>query len=128
MYGFIIVISLIGSLNIINTISTNMILRKREFSTLKAIGMTMGQINKMVLFEGIQYGLTGSICGLGIGLPLAYFLYTKVTSLMEFGWQIPWGDVTIAVIGSITIGLLSSLIPLRRIRKSSIIDDIRMEE
>ena len=40
LYGFIIVISLIGITNIFNTITTNMTLRKREFATLKSIGMT----------------------------------------------------------------------------------------
>ena len=34
LYGFIIVISLIGITNIFNTISTNMVLRKNEFATL----------------------------------------------------------------------------------------------
>ena len=34
LYGFIIVISLIGITNIFNTISTNMALRKNEFATL----------------------------------------------------------------------------------------------
>ena len=36
LYGFIIVISLIGITNIFNTITTNMTLRKREFATLKS--------------------------------------------------------------------------------------------
>ena len=40
LYGFIIVISLIGITNIFNTITTNMELRKQEFAMLKSIGMT----------------------------------------------------------------------------------------
>ena len=40
LYGFIIVISLIGITNIFNTITTNMELRKQEFAMLKSVGMT----------------------------------------------------------------------------------------
>jgi putative ABC transport system permease protein len=35
VYGFVIVVSLISCVNIINTITTNIILRKREFAALK---------------------------------------------------------------------------------------------
>src|SRR5699024_922252 len=40
LYGFIVLISLIGITNIFNTISTNINLRRREFANLKSIGMT----------------------------------------------------------------------------------------
>ncbi|MFD2877246.1 FtsX-like permease family protein [Paenibacillus rhizoplanae] len=40
LYGFIGVIVLIAFLNIVNTVSTNLILRTKEFAVLKAIGMT----------------------------------------------------------------------------------------
>lgn len=128
LYGFIIVIALIGSLNIINTVSTNMILRKREFSTLKAIGMHMGQINKMVILEGLLYGFVGSIYGLIIGLPISYLLYNQLSGLSGFPWTIPWDNISIAMGGSILIGLLSIIIPLRRIKENNIIESIRMEE
>ena len=44
LYGFIIVISLVGITNIFNTITTNMELRSREFAMLKSIGMTKKRI------------------------------------------------------------------------------------
>ena len=44
LYGFIIVITLIGITNVFNTITTNMELRKPEFAMLKSIGMTSKRI------------------------------------------------------------------------------------
>ena len=44
LYGFIIVISLIGVTNIFNTITTNMNLRRQEFAMLKSVGMTFKRI------------------------------------------------------------------------------------
>ena len=44
LYGFIIVITLIGITNIFNTITSNMNLRSKEFANLKSIGMTKKRI------------------------------------------------------------------------------------
>ena len=63
MYGFIVVVSLIGAVNIINTITTNLILRKKEIASLSAIGMTYKNIKRMISTEGILYGLYGSLYG-----------------------------------------------------------------
>ncbi len=46
LYGFIIVIALIGITNIFNTITTNMELRSREFATLRSIGMTRKEFRR----------------------------------------------------------------------------------
>ena len=56
LYGFIIVITLIGVTNIFNTISTNMALRKSEFASLKSIGMTKKEFNKMIRLETVFIG------------------------------------------------------------------------
>ncbi len=52
-YGLIVVIALIGITNIINTLSTGMELRSREFATLRSIGMTDKQFAGMVARECI---------------------------------------------------------------------------
>ncbi|MEM5773561.1 MAG: ABC transporter permease, partial [Anaerolineaceae bacterium] len=41
-YGFLTLITLVGVTNIINTIDTNLHLRKREFAMLKSVGLTPG--------------------------------------------------------------------------------------
>ena len=40
-FGFITLISMIAAVNVFNTISTNVMLRKREFAMMKSMGMTM---------------------------------------------------------------------------------------
>ena len=54
LYGFITVITLIGITNIFNTITTNMALRKKEFATIKSIGMTKKEFNKMINLTRLQ--------------------------------------------------------------------------
>jgi putative ABC transport system permease protein len=129
LYGFVAVISLIGSLNIINTISTNLLLRKKELSMLKAVGMTQSGVKRMVSVEALFYGIIASIYGGIIGTGLSYLLYRFVTDgIQDFPWTIPWNSLLISVTGTVLIALISGFMPLRRINNSNIVDNMRMEE
>ena len=75
LYGFIIVISLIGITNIFNTITTNMELRKQEFAMLKSIGMTTKEFNRMIRLESIMYGTKSLLIGIPLGILGSYGIY-----------------------------------------------------
>lgn len=127
VYGFVAVISLIGSVNIVNTVTTNIILRKREFATLKSIGLTQKGLKKMVILEGLLYGITGAIYGSVLGCGLTYVLANQLMRSREFIWTIPWQAVAIASVASILIGYVSVLSPLSRIKKENLIEVIKEE-
>ena len=125
IYGFVVVVSLIGSVNIINTITTNIILRKREFAALKSIGLTQKGLKKMIVLEGFMYGIVGTIYGSIIAYALSFSMYKGLGGVREFPWNFPWSAVAIAGIAAIVIGYLSVLSPLSRIRKENLIEAIR---
>lgn len=129
LYGFIVVIALIGCLNIINTVSTNLILRTREFAMLKAIGMAQTSINKLVCLESTLYGMIAAIYGGIIGSGISYLLSKIIEQTgMELPWSIPWPQIFTAICGAILIALVSGYIPLKRINRGIIMEKIRMEE
>lgn len=125
MYGFVVVVSLIGSVNIINTLTTNIILRKKEFSTLKSIGLTQRGLKKIIVLEGLFYGVMGTIYGSIIGTGLSYLIGGGMNAAREFIWQIPWDSIAIAGVAALVIGYLSVLAPLKRIGKENLIEGIR---
>lgn len=128
MYGFIAVISLIGGVNIINTITTNLILRRKEIASLSALGMTYKNIRAMILTEGILYAVYGSIYGGVIGTVLAYSNSANFRNLKSFKWTIPWATIGIAVCTAIFISLIAVIRPLNKIKRENIIEVIRGEE
>ncbi|MSU02071.1 ABC transporter permease [Tissierella pigra] len=127
LYGFVAIITLISSINIINTISTNIILRTKEIAMIKAIGMTQSGIKRMVAFESLFYGIYATIFGGTIGTVLSYILFNILMRIREFQWMIPWKNIFIACIGAVIIALLSGAYPLKRINDKIIVESIKAE-
>lgn len=127
LMGFIIVITLISAVNIVNTVTTNILLRNKEIAALKAIGMTRKQVRKMITFEGVLFGLYGGIIGSVAGTILAYLLYNPMSNIRDFKFTLPWNSIIISIVAVIIMGYVSALIPLRRLSKQNIIDSIRGE-
>ncbi|RJG21357.1 ABC transporter permease [Paenibacillus thiaminolyticus] len=127
LYGFIGVIVLIAFLNIVNTVSTNLILRTKEFAVLKAIGMTQHEVRKMIILEGIFYGLFAAVIGTIIGTALDYGIHDLFAGALDTAWVIPWYSIGIAFAGSIITTLVATIWPMYRLNKVNIVDALRME-
>lgn len=125
IYGFITVITLIGVTNIFNTITTNMMLRSKEFAMLKSIGMTRKEFNSMIRLESIFYGLKSLIIGLPIGLGLSYLLYKSFNVSMEMQYSIPWIPIGISVLFVFIIVFITMKYSLNKINKQNIVETIR---
>lgn len=128
VYSFIIVISLISILNIFNTISTNLLIRKKEFSTLKAIGMTNKQLFKSIILEGTLYGIISAIIG-GIASMLLLKLLISISGgIADIEYHFGYIAFTISIIVAVLITFISTIIPLRRLNKITIVEGITDEE
>lgn len=125
LYGFIVVISLIGVTNIFNTISTNMILRSKEFANLKSIGMTSKEFNRMIRLESILYGLKSIFIGVPIGLIGSYFIYSSFANSVDFGFIFPFEAILIAILFVFVIVWATMRYSLNKINRQNIIDVIR---
>ncbi|GAA0706569.1 ABC transporter permease [Paraclostridium ghonii] len=125
VYGFIFVITLISSINIINTITMNITLRRKELSVLKSIGMSQKDLKKMIMYEGLFYGLVGGILGSVAGCGFTYIIYKVFSDIIGLAWKVPWMLCIITIFVSIVISFLSALIPMRKIEKDNVIEVIR---
>jgi putative ABC transport system permease protein len=62
--GFIVLVIMIAMANVFNTITANILTRKRDFAVLKSTGMSDKVINKMLVYECITYGTKSVIYGM----------------------------------------------------------------
>ena len=125
LYGFIIVISLIGITNIFNTITTNMELRKQEFAMLKSIGMTSKEFKRMIRLESLFMGIKSLLFGILIGIILSYLIYLSLDS--DIPYKLPFVAIIISIL---VVFILISLImkySLNKINKQNTIETIRNE-
>ena len=127
VYGFIVVISLVSVTNIINTISTNINLRKREFAVIKSIGVTPQGFKKMIYMESILYGILSLLYGIPIGICLNVLMNRILEGMITVQTLIPYKSILICIISIFIITFIASYIPLKKISKENIIDNIRQE-
>ncbi|MFD0672620.1 ABC transporter permease [Cohnella sp. GCM10027633] len=127
VYSFLIIIGSIGSLNIINTVQTNLLLRRKEIGLLQSVGMTLGQVRRMASAEGVWFGVIGGFWGIGLGMAISYFLFTQINEAQGIPFVFPWTGAFIASGLAIAVGLLSVQGPLKRMNKASLIDRLREE-
>jgi putative ABC transport system permease protein len=130
LLGMIIVgvLIFIGCINIINTITTNLILRIREFGVLRAVGISTKKIKKITMVEGMFYGLISGVIGIVIANIIVYILFLLTKERMELVWQFPWKSTITAFIFSVLIGIITTIIPIKKITSINIIDSIRVIE
>lgn len=128
LYGFIIVITLIGITNIFNTITSNMNLRSKEFANLKSIGMTKKEFNRMIRLESIFYGSKSIIIGVPLGVLGSYLLYKAFEEGISMGnFNLPIMPILIAIIAVfLLIGTIMKY-SLNKINKQNIIETIRKD-
>lgn len=128
VYIFISVITVISTVNILNTITTNMLVRVREFSTFRAVGMTSRQMKKMILFEGALYGITSFVIGGIISIGLLKLMEASMMTVYDSPLIINYMSFFISGIVTVLISFCATVIPLKKITKTSIVEGIRGEE
>ena len=123
----IIFIGIIGVLNIINTVYSNIHTRVNEIGMQRAIGMNAASLYKTFLWEGAYYGIFASLIGAVLGYICCVFVSAAQTDTLQL-ISVPVLAITEATIVSILACLLATAIPLRKISNMSIVDSIETIE
>ena len=115
LVGLIAVAVLIALVGVANTLSLSVIERTRESATLRAIGMTRGQLRRSLAVEALLISLVSGISGvlLGtlfgwLGAYVVFSMYGKVVFPFE------WGINGIVLAVAAVAALLASVFPARR--------------
>lgn len=123
---FTVLMTMIIGLNVCNTISNTIDVRRSEFAVLRSVGMTSGDLKKMLLLESVLYGMKSLIFAIPISLIIHYVMYSMISKGMTpFVFYINWGAYGIAVIMVALVVVTAMLFSLRSIEKVEIVKELK---
>lgn len=122
-WGLILFVALIGLLNIINTVYTSIHTRVAEIGMQRAIGMSAGSLYRVFLWEGAYYGMIASVIGGIAGYLCTISVEAATTDTLRLV-AVPVVPTLEASSLAIAACLLATCVPLRKIRRMSIVGAI----
>lgn len=127
-YGLIVVIALIGITNIINTLSTGMELRSREFATLRSIGMTDKQFAGMVRLESVFISVKALVIGVPLGILISYLLCVMMNRMDgAIIYEPPYKAIILCIVVVIMLIYAIMKLSMTKLRHNNIVETIKNE-
>lgn len=112
---------LIALIGIMNTLSLSVVERTRESATIRAVGLTRGQLRAMLLTEALLMGVVGALVGVGFGLLYGWattrVLFTGFAAIVT----VPVGQLLAYVAVAALAAVLAAVLPARKAARSSIV-------
>ena len=126
------IFALVGLINFINLVMTNIITRRHEFATMQSIGMTKKQLRKMMISESFSYvllaGIVGTLAAGALGMTLVKaFVQNGPTSLM-MTFQMTLLPVLIMLALFLVLAFIVPVVALRLFNNRSVVERLRVNE
>jgi putative ABC transport system permease protein len=115
---------LVSLFGIVNTLVLTVFERTRELGMLRAIGLTRGQVKRMIRQESVITALIGAVIGIVLGLVLASLLAAR---LDEISFTIPVAQLVIFAVVSVVVGIFAAIWPARRAAKLNPLEALQYE-
>lgn len=128
-YSLCAVIAIIGLLNFANSMLTGILSRNQELAAMQSIGMTKGQIRKMLLWESGYYILISGVVSIVLGSVGAYYLVSALNNVVVcFQYRYtPWPFILmIPLCAVIAAGI--SLAAYQQTQRKSVVERLRESE
>ena len=104
--------------------------RRREFGVLRHLGMTRGQVSKMLAFDGALTGALGIAVGLVLGFAISLIL-VQVVNRQSFHWgmelHVPWTALGLLSSGLIAATALTGLATARGATREDAVRAVRAD-
>lgn len=126
LYGFVLLLGLIGILNIMSTGMFQVRMRAREFAVLRSIGMTSEDLEKMLHLESFLCAGRALVTGLPVGVLLVLLMKYCVQKLLPFSFHMPWGTIAAVILVSFVFMWGTVRVSLHTLKNQNLIETIRM--
>ena len=119
----------VGSLGVANTVTMNVLEKKRTLGLLRAVGMTRGQVTRMVVLESVMLGAAGGIIGLAAGMVTAVFIQLASQPLLGHPVSVTFRPAVVAanLAAAVAVTALAAWLPARRAVRLDLLEAISAE-
>ena len=126
MYGFTILLTLIAAANINNTISTGVLLRRREFAMYKSVGMADDGFGKMIRLETFLYGIRALVIGIPVSILISYVMFRAFDAEL-YSFNIDWRMYILVIAVVFAVVGASMLLSVNKLKSDRIIEVLKNE-
>jgi putative ABC transport system permease protein len=120
LLGLAILIALFG---ISSTLTLSVIERTRESALLRALGLTRGQLRRMLLCEAVLMAALAAVLGIGLGSAFGLATVRALSSATSgrVTLSVPYAQLALYALISACAGLLAAIMPARRAARTSVV-------
>lgn len=120
-YAILLFVLLIASFNMVSALSLLVLEKQKDMGILRTMGMLPSGLSKIVLLEGVLWGLVGGSIGTALGLMLCWaqiqFGLVAIQGAFiidAYPVAIKWTDVLVVLLTVAAVGFTAALYPARR--------------
>lgn len=123
------ILFLISIINIVNNIKYSMVSRRAEFGIIRAVGADNKMFRKIVLSEGLMYGLYSGVISVIVALIVCWGIYSPMAEFL-ISPKFLVNPITFAgvFLMNVVLGALVSYLPFVEMRNISIVESIERTE
>lgn len=131
----VLLIVIVAAFNIVSMLTMLVRDKTREIGILRAMGLPLGVVSRVFVFQGVAIGLVGTLLGAGLGLLIAWVVTVKQAIHLDpsvyFIDHLPVHvnpvDFTLIVLASLVVATLATIYPARQAAALHPVDAIRYE-
>lgn len=124
MMGLVAVSAVIAGVGLVNLLTIGVVQRRRELGLLRALGVSNGQVRRMVLFEAAHITITATLTGLVLGVVYGWAGAQSLLGAVPvdptlpsggtFVWPaVPFWPIVVIVAATALLTLIAAVVPTR---------------
>ena len=127
LYFLLAFLALPSLIAMLNTLTINVLERRREIGMIRAVGATRKQVRRMVVAEALLLACIGTAFGIFSGMYLGYVIVRALGSLFPMQYSFPLAGVLTGIAIGLLFGALAAVIPARQASRLQVVEALRYE-
>ncbi len=124
LYGYVLLLSLMCMLNVVMTVITNILFRRKEYILLTSVGMSKKTLYRMVISESVVYFVESLfMLGVIVCVPLFLMMYFNYIAVPKF--DLVFFGITVLL--HLVLIMLTTAFSLVRVMRNDVIEGLRKE-